>query len=160
LVSSIDRIECSNQNLDNTDLSQISQYFSGVRYINISNNQNITGISGLGKLPHLKILDISENPNFNTANLGNFGDLDALIMRNMGQANMVMPVPPHNATYVDYSGNHFANWQAIYEDRRDNAIESLNLSNTNFDSSQFATLLTSPPTSDVYIQGVNISHNP
>src|SRR5690606_7189686 len=69
LVSSIDRIECSNQNLDNTDLSQISQYFSGVRYINISNNQNITGISGLGKLPHLKILDISENPNFNTANL-------------------------------------------------------------------------------------------
>src|SRR5690606_33822142 len=86
--------------------------------------------------------------------------LDALIMRNMGQANMVMPVPPHNATYVDYSGNHFANWQAIYEDRRDNAIESLNLSNTNFDSSQFATLLTSPPTSDVYIQGVNISHNP
>ncbi len=76
-------IDCSNQNLTNTDIVNMG-YLSNIRSINISDNQAVTDISELANLVYLEYLVLSNNPNITLPDFGKFDGLKNLYLSNMG----------------------------------------------------------------------------
>jgi RHS repeat-associated protein len=83
LLDIITPIDCSNQNLQNSDILQLTN-LSNLRSLNLTNNQALTDISDLADLVYLEYLVLSNNPSLTLPNFSKFTELKNLYLADMG----------------------------------------------------------------------------